>query len=182
MIVGFSMAAWGIQQGVRVTDQWGFWEFFSLQVLRGLGTMIAMISAQQMSVASLPVTLMKDASGLINLVRNVAGAIGLAVLSTILSHQGAVHYMEIASAASTANATSADLMNGLTEMMGAGGAANPEGMAAKAMSMMMHRQAAVLSFGDAFAVLAMGCWIAVFLALFVRGGWGDAPKGGGGGH
>ena len=51
--------------------------------------------------------MMKDASGLMNLVRNVAGAIGLAMLSTILSHQGAVHYMDIASAASMDNATSA---------------------------------------------------------------------------
>jgi DHA2 family multidrug resistance protein len=184
MIVGFSMAAWGIQQGVRVTDQWGFWEFFALQVLRGLGTMIAMIAAQQMSVASLPVTMMKDASGLINLVRNVAGAIGLAVLSTILSHQGAVHYMDLASAASMSNATSAELLAGLTQMMGANGAADPDGMAAKAMSGMLRRQASVLSFGDAFAVLAMGCWVAVGLALFVKPVPADAPPPprAGGGH
>src|SRR3954471_19966527 len=96
MVVGFSLAAWAIQLGVRVTDQWGFNEFFVLQVVRGFGTMIAMIAAQQMSIATLPVTMMKDASGLINLIRNVAGAIGLAVLSTILSHQNAVHYMDIA--------------------------------------------------------------------------------------
>lgn len=182
MIVGFSMAAWGIQEGVRVTDQWGFWEFFTLQVARGLGTMIAMIAAQQMSVASLPVTMMKDASGLINLIRNVAGAIGLAVLTTILSHQGAVHYMEIASAASMDNAASAGLMEGLTQMMGANGAADPNGMAAKAMSMMIHRQAAVLSFGDAFAVLALGCWLAVGLAFFVRPVSIDPMKQQSGGH
>lgn len=182
MILGFALAAWGIQLGVRVTDQWGFWEFFTLQVARGLGTMIAMIAAQQMSVASLPVTMMKDASGLINLVRNVAGAIGLAVLSTILSHQGAVHYMELASAASMDNAASAGLMEGLTQMMGAGGAADPNAMAAKAMSMMIHRQAAVLSFGDAFAVLALGCWFAVGLAFFVRPVSIDPGRPQGGGH
>lgn len=182
MIIGFSLAAWGIQQGVRVTDQWGFAEFFILQVARGLGTMVAMIAAQQMSVASLPVTMMKDASGLINLVRNVAGAIGLAVLTTILSHQGAVHYMDLASAASMDNAASAGLMDGLTQMMGASGAADPNGMAAKAMSLMIHRQAAVLSFGDAFAALAMGCWFAVGLAFFVKPVSIDPAKQQGGGH
>ena len=51
MVVGFSLAAWGIGLGVRVTDEWGFGEFVALQVARGLGTMIAMIAAQQMSVA-----------------------------------------------------------------------------------------------------------------------------------
>jgi len=182
MIGGFALAAWAIQLGARVTDQWGFTEFFTLQVARGLGTMIAMIAAQQMSVASLPVTMMKDASGLINLIRNVAGAIGLAVLTTILSHQTAVHYMDIASAANTANATSAGLMDGLTQMMGANGAADPDGMAAKAMSMMIRRQASVLSFGDAFAVLALGCWFAVGVAFFVRPGPAMARPPQGGGH
>jgi DHA2 family multidrug resistance protein len=179
MVVGFSLAAWAIQLGVRVTDQWGFWEFFTLQVVRGFGTMIAMIAAQQMSIGTLPVTLMKDASGLINLIRNVAGAIGLAVLSTILSHQGAAHYMDMASAASQANPVSADMMSGLTQMMQAGGLADPDGTARKAMSLMLHRQAAVLSFGDAFAALSLGCWIAAGLAFLAKPGvpGGPPPQG-----
>jgi DHA2 family multidrug resistance protein len=168
MVVGFSLAAWAIQLGVRVTDQWGFTEFFTLQMVRGFGTMMAMIAAQQMSIGTLPVTLMKDASGLINLIRNVAGAIGLAVLSTVLSHQNAVHYMDLASAASSANPTSQEMMAGLSQMMGAGGVADPDATARKAMSLMMHRKAAVLSFGDAFGVLSLSCWAAVFLAFFAR--------------
>jgi MFS transporter, DHA2 family, multidrug resistance protein len=168
MIGGFALAAWAIQLGVRVTDEWGFWEFFWLQVLRGIGVMCAMIASQQLSISTLPVTQMKDASGLINLTRNVAGAIGLAMLTTILSHQNAVHYMDLASAANMANPTSSELMDGLNAMMSSGGMADPEGTARKAMSLMLHRKAAVLSFGDAFAVLALGCWAAVGLAFFAR--------------
>jgi DHA2 family multidrug resistance protein len=180
MVGGFALAAWAIQLGVRVTDDWGFWQFFWLQVLRGLGTMCAMIASQQMSISTLPVTQMKDASGLINLTRNVAGAIGLAMLTTILSHQNAVHYMDLASAANMANPTSSEMMDGLTGMMTAGGMADPEGTARKAMSLMLHRQAAVLSFGDAFAVLALGCWVAVGLALFAKPGHTQPPQGAGG--
>jgi len=113
---------------------------------------------------------MKDASGLINLTRNVAGALGLAMLSTILSHQGAVHYMDLASAANQANATTTEMADGFTQMMAQGGMADPEGAARKAMSGMLHRQAAVLSFGDAFAALAISCWIAAALGLFARPG------------
>jgi DHA2 family multidrug resistance protein len=36
--------------------------------------------------------------------------------------------------------------------------------------MLLHRQAAVLSFGDAFMFLAIGCWCAAGLALFARPG------------
>jgi DHA2 family multidrug resistance protein len=179
MVLGFALAAWGIQLGVRVTDEWGFAEFFTLQVARGLGTMIAMIAAQQMSVSTLPVTMMKDASGLINLIRNVAGAIGLALLTTILSHQTATHYADIASAASVANPMSTELYNAIVGMMTAGGAPNPEGAAAKAVGGMMHRQAAVLAFGDAFGFLALGCWFAMGLAFFAKPGKPGGPAPGG---
>jgi DHA2 family multidrug resistance protein len=168
MLLGFSLAAWAIGLGARVTDQWGFNEFMVLQAARGLGTMVAMIASQQMSISTLPVSLMKDASGLINLIRNVAGAIGLAMLTTILSHQGAVHYADIAAAVSTANPVGQDMMQGLSGMMSQSGMADPDGGARKAYSMLMHRQAMVLSFGDAFWFLSLGCWLAVVMALFVR--------------
>jgi DHA2 family multidrug resistance protein len=179
MVGGFALAAWGIQLGVRVTDEWGFAEFFTLQVARGLGTMIAMIAAQQMSVSTLPVSMMKDASGLINLLRNVGGAIGLALLSTILAHQTAVHYADIAAAANTANPATAGLLEAITQLMTARGVPNPEGAAAKAVSGMMQRQASVLSFGDAFAFLAMGCWAAMALAFFAKPGKTMGAPGGG---
>ncbi len=170
LVVGFAMSGWAMQLAVHITDQWGFAEFFVLQAVRGVSMMLAMIAAQQLSVATLPLQHMKDASGLINLTRNVAGALGLAMLSTILSHQGAVHYMELTSAAGQANPASSALMDGLTQMMSAGGLADPEATARRAMSGLIHRQAAVLSFGDAFAALAISCWIAAALGLFARPG------------
>jgi DHA2 family multidrug resistance protein len=172
MVLGFGLAAWAIGLGARVTDQWGFSEFFVLQAARGLGTMVAMIASQQMTISSLPVSMMKDASGLINLIRNVAGAMGLAMLTTILSHQNAVHYADLAAAVNTANPTSQAMMDNFMAMMTASGMADPEGGAHKAVGMMLHRQASVLSFGDAFAFLALGCWVAVALAFFVKPGKG----------
>src|SRR3546814_16594166 len=88
MFCGFSVAAWAIGLGARVTDQWGFSEFMVLQIARGLGTMIAMIASQQMTISPLPVGLMKDASGLINLISKVAGATGTAIPTPIRHPQG----------------------------------------------------------------------------------------------
>jgi DHA2 family multidrug resistance protein len=171
MLLGFSLVGWSIGLGGRITDDWGFREFLTLQIVRGLGSMIAMIAAQMMTVSTLPVALMKDASGLINLIRNVAGAIGLAAIATILSHQTASHYQDIASAVSTASPQGQGMMDGLSSMMG--GLSDPEGGARKAFSMLARRQAAVLSFGDAFTFLSLGAWMAAGLALFAR----PAPQG-----
>ena len=181
MFCGFSVGAWAIGLGARVTDQWGFSEFLLLQVARGLGTMVAMIASQQMSISTLPVSLMKDASGLVSLIRNVAGAIGLALLTTILGHMGAVHYADLTAAVSTANPVGQDMMQGLTGLMGQSGMADPDGGARKAYSMLLHHQALVMSFGDAFWFLSLGCWVAVVLALFVRPGK-KAPLYQGSGH
>ena len=170
MVIGFSLMAWAIGLGARITDDWGFREFLMLQIVRGVGSMTAMVAAQMMTVATLPVTMMKDASGLINLIRNVAGAIGLAVLATILTNQTFAHYADITAAASTANPMSQAMMQGLTGMMTEGGMADPDSGARKAFSMLMRRQAVVLSFGDCFMFLSIGCWFAAFLALFARPG------------
>jgi DHA2 family multidrug resistance protein len=53
-------------------------------------------------------------------------------------------------------------------MMSQSGMADPDGGARKAYGMLMHRQAAVLAFGDAFWFLSLGCWLAVVMALFVK--------------
>jgi DHA2 family multidrug resistance protein len=173
MLLGFSLVGWSLGLGGRITDNWGMGEFMTLQIVRGVGSMIAMIAAQMMSISTLPVTLMKDASGLINLIRNVAGAIGLAALATILSRQTAAHYADIASAVSTASPTGQGMMEGLSGMMG--GLSDPDGGARKAFSMLARRQAAVLSFGDAFLFLSLGCWLAAGLALLAKPAPAGAP-------
>lgn len=54
MVIGFGLAAYGVGLGSHVTADWGFWEFAGLQAWRGMGVMMAMIAAQQMSVSTLP--------------------------------------------------------------------------------------------------------------------------------
>lgn len=180
LVLGFALAAYGVGLGVRVTAEWGFWEFATLQAVRGVGVMIAMIAAQQLSVSTLPPEMMKDASGLVNLIRNVGGAIGLAVLTTILSDQAAVHLSELSSAMSVASLQGQEMLSGLTAMMDAQGVANPEGAARKFLAMGLRRDALVLAFADGFYFLALGCAFASVLGFLATPGKSKAPSGGGG--
>jgi len=181
MVIGFAIAAYGTGLGHGVTADWGFYEFAVLQAIRGVGVMIAMIASQQMTVSTIPVSLMKDASALVNLTRNVGGAVGLALLSTALTQQSARHFMELSSAVSSASAQSQSLIAGLTARMAQLGLADPEGAGRKAFSMMLHREASIMAFGDAFALLAVGLAAAAVLALFAKPAK-DQPPSGGGGH
>jgi len=166
MFVGFGLTAYGIGMGARVTEDWSFWHFALLQAVRSLGTMIAMTGSQQITIATLPTSLMKEASGLLNLIRNVGGAVGLALLSTVISHQTAVHYGELTERVNSGNQASLDMMANLGAMMQQSASMDPEGAGRKAFAGMLHQKAAVLAFGDAFVFLAAGCLIAALIVVF----------------
>jgi DHA2 family multidrug resistance protein len=180
MVVGFAITGFGMAMGARVTPNWGYGNFALMQVVRSVGVMLAMIASQQITVSTLPHSLMKDASGLLNLIRNVGGAVGLAVLSTVLTHQTAVHMGDLTALVNAGSAGSQGMMAGLQEMMTEQGNPDPTGASYKAFDMLLHRNAAVLAFGDAFVLLAAGCWTAAALALFAKPSpQGQAPAGGG---
>lgn len=168
MFGGFSMVAWGMWMGHSVTADWGFWQFAGLQAFRGVGVMIAMIASQTVTMSTLEPAMVPNASGLVNLSRNVGGAFGLALLSTTLTEKTALHLNELSARITTANQAAADMLAGLTQRMTEVGAANPEGAAAKAFEGMIVKQATVLAFGDGFLLLAAAAALAAIAALFAK--------------
>ncbi len=168
LFFGFVFAAYGMGLGARVTEEWGFWEFALLQAIRGFGVMIAMIASQTLTVSTIPQNLMKDASALVNLTRNVGGAAGLAGISTILTVQTAVHYEALASRISIANAHSQQMLQGFSQMLGGLQVMDPAAAGRKAFSQYLHMKASTLAFGDAFFWLAVGCAAAGVIGLLAK--------------
>ncbi len=151
--------------GVRLTDDWGFLEFIALQALRAFGIMVAMISAQQLTVSTLRQDQMKDGSAILNLTRNVGGALGLAMITTILITQTRVHFAEL-SAAMGGSVHGQGLIAGMTGFMADKGLTDPDGAALKAVRHMIGRNAQVMAFADAFYWLAISALVAAVVALF----------------
>jgi MFS transporter, DHA2 family, multidrug resistance protein len=75
--VGLGLSAWQS----RIAD---FDEMFWPQVLRGLAIMFCLLPPTQLALGALVPQQVPDASGLFNLMRNLGGAIGIAVIDTIL--------------------------------------------------------------------------------------------------
>ena len=166
LVVGFATTGLGMYLGAHMNQAWGFEEFAGLQAIRAFGTMVTAVGGQQITVATLPPTLMKEASGLYNLIRNVGGAIGLALLSTMLTHQTAVHYADLAALVNAGDSAHAELINGLGAIMAQAETADPDGAGRKAFAVMLHQKAAMLAYSDTFAFLAVGCLTAAVLAAF----------------
>ncbi len=166
MFGGFMLCAWGMWDAHAVTSEWGFWEFAGVQALRGVGVMMAMIAAQQVTMSTLPPHMVKNASGLVNLSRNVGGAFGLAFLNTSLTTQTAAHMSELTTRIDQTNGQMTALLAAMQERFA--GSVDPEGAAMKAVWGMLQRQATTLAFGDAFAMLAVACAFAGVVTLFSR--------------
>ena len=128
--------------------------------------MLAMIASQQVTMATLPPHMVKNASGLVNLSRNVGGAFGLAILNTSITTQTAVHMGELTQAIPQGSQGVQGMIAGLTQRFA--DSIDPHASALKAVWGILQRQATTLAFGDAFALLAVACAVAAFVTLFAQ--------------
>jgi DHA2 family multidrug resistance protein len=81
---GFSLFALGLGLSAfesRVAD---FDEMFWPQVLRGFAAMFCLLPPTRLALETLPHKQVPDASGLFNMMRNLGGAVGIALIDTIL--------------------------------------------------------------------------------------------------
>jgi DHA2 family multidrug resistance protein len=182
MAIGFAMCTWSMWIATNVTSDWGFWQFASVQAIRGMGVMTGMIAVQQATMSTLPPAMVKNASGIVNLSRNVGGAFGLALLNTSLTQRTAAHYDNLSAGLTAANPQAQAMMEGLAARMEAQGVADPMIAAAQTMSRLLQREATTLAFSDSFGLLGIGCAIAVIIALNARPARANAGASGGGGH
>ena len=89
--VGFSIFALSCWLMSGVTDNWGFWQLFVPQALRGFAILLCIVPSVGMALNGVPPHELRYASGLFNLTRNLGGAIGIAVVTTWLQDFGRIH-------------------------------------------------------------------------------------------
>src|SRR4030088_2207244 len=130
-----------------------FYELLVPQILRGIGMMFAMVPTNTIALGTLPPDRVKNASGLFNLTRNLGGAVGLAVINQVLNERTDLHISRLQERVTWGNATATETLNMFTQrLQGMGDAAL---MAMKQLSQIVHRQAVVMGYGDAFFMLTL---------------------------
>src|SRR6195952_4035099 len=149
-IVIFALGSW---QMTFITRDYDFYELLLPQILRGIGMMLAMVPTNNIALGTLPADRVKNASGLFNLTRNLGGAVGLALINQVLNERTDLHIARLQDRVTWGNATATETLNLFTQrLQGMGDAAL---MAMKQLSQIVHRQAVVMGYGDAFFMLTM---------------------------
>jgi DHA2 family multidrug resistance protein len=150
---GLIIFALGAYQMTWITRDYDFYELMVPQILRGIGMMLAMVPTNTVSLGTLPPDRVKNASGLFNLTRNLGGAVGLAVINEVLNDRTDLHISRLQERVNWGNASAVETLNNFTQrLQGMGDAAL---MAMKQLSQIVHRQAVVMGYGDAFFMLTV---------------------------
>ena len=83
-ITGFLLFAGGLAMSAFQARGAGFDEMFWPQIVRGLAIMLCLLPPVRIALGHLPQHAVANASGLFNLSRNLGGAIGLALIDTVI--------------------------------------------------------------------------------------------------
>jgi MFS transporter, DHA2 family, multidrug resistance protein len=163
---GFGLFAVGLGCSAFASRVAEFDEMFWPQVLRGVAIMFCLLPPTRLALGSLSAVQVPDASGLFNLMRNLGGAIGIALIDTILygrtgGHAEALRDRLIAGDVTAAKAIGLDLQL-FTH--------RPEGVSDATVEAylrpMVEKAAFALSTNEAWALLACVALLGLLLIPF----------------
>src|SRR5262245_42602517 len=154
MMIGFIGFAAGTWRMTQLTADWDFWELLVPQILRGSSLMLCMVPINNVALGTLPHDRLKNASGLFNLTRNLGGAVGLAVINTVLTDRNAFHYERLAEHVRWGAVEAEQRVADMAQNFAAHGM-DGQTTAIARISAMVHQQAWMMSFMDVFYLLTV---------------------------
>jgi DHA2 family multidrug resistance protein len=170
MMVGlasFGLAMWNFS---FITHDWGGDQLLGPQILRGLPQVFAVAPSVTLGLGSLSPERLKYASGLFNMMRNLGGAVGIAVCGAILNSRTNYHFDAIAYHLNPANQPMNRLVAGVASRYGAMPASLDDGHVAalKQLWHLAYREASTLAFADAFRAIMVAFVVATLLVPLLR--------------
>ncbi len=176
--IGFALGTW---QAHYIDSTWAFWELLIPQILRGVSLMMCMVTVTNVSLGTLPPMVLRGASGLFNLTRNLGGAVGLALINTTMNQRFDLHLQRLHESVNWGNSQASHTLENMTHAFNKLGS-NANAGALKQISLLVRRQAFTLAIADIFLLLTI-----VFAGILLLLPLLQKPKlvpsaNGGGGH
>jgi MFS transporter, DHA2 family, multidrug resistance protein len=168
LVLGLSLFALGLYLNSFLTAESGFVELFVPQAVRGFALMFCFIPINTLALGTLPPEKLNNASGLYNLMRNLGGAIGLAVLNTILIDRLNLHWARLAEHINLARPVVQGRLEQLSGLLGTVLPGDPQHAAVRMLGNQVMREANVLTFNDALLMMAAAFVVTLLFMPLVR--------------
>jgi EmrB/QacA subfamily drug resistance transporter len=138
--------------------------------IRAFGIGLCMMPLTQVGMNAIPVQQIGNASPLSNVSRQVAGSMGIAILTTIMSSRQIVHTQYISDSVPIDSMTATQMMSLLSGSIMQSGvdSATSAGAAASFLFGIMQKEALVRAIADTFYISAIPALLCIPLVLFLR--------------
>jgi MFS transporter, DHA2 family, multidrug resistance protein len=163
--LGSLLAGVGFHQVTGMTADWDFNELVWPQVMRSIGMMLIYPALSRFALGGVPLQLMKSSSALFNLSRQLGGAVGLALLNSMLTDRTHFHWQRLSEKVNPARPEVQEQMDRLMERAGSLPGVDPEGFMLRRLAGTVQKQAQVMSFSDGFMMVSFAYFIVVGLML-----------------
>lgn len=131
-------------------------------IIRSIGQPFVMVTSSLIAMCYLSPKDASSASGLYNLLRNLGGAIGIAMLTTLLDGRNKTYFDYLREAVVPSNPQVAERLALLTSKLGS------ESAALGKLSETVHYQAQIMAYNDAFMAVGLALSIALVAALLTK--------------
>jgi DHA2 family multidrug resistance protein len=170
MMFGLAMFAAGMWSFSSITSVWGADQLLWPQLLRGFPQVFCVAPAVTLGLGSLPPARLKYASGLFNMMRNLGGAVGIAVCGAVLNDRTNAHFSVLASHLTTASVPTTTMLGGMTQRLSLslGSAVAGQQAALRQLWTMAYQQAETLAYADAFRAVMLAFILATCLMPLMR--------------
>jgi DHA2 family multidrug resistance protein len=178
MGIGFFGFACGTYLMTGMTADWDFYELLLPQILRGCSLMLCMVPINNIALGTLPPQRIQNASGLFNLTRNLGGAVGLAIINTMLTQRTDEHYARLSEHVNYGNPAALNWLDSVGANFNAYGMDGASAALAK-LSGIVTQQATIMSFIDVFMGLTFLFASLILLVMLISKPKAAPPAGAG---
>jgi DHA2 family multidrug resistance protein len=170
LVGGFAVAAGTMFMLAGLNLNAGYWDIFWPQVLQGgaMACMFIPLSAAAMS--HVPRERMGNATSIFNLMRNIGGSVGIAVMTTLLARRQQFHQNRLIEHILPGRPRTYELLHQFTGFFILKGSdpATASRQALGALYGMVRQQAAMLSFVEAFKVMGLVFLVMIPMVILLK--------------
>ena len=169
--VGFALFAASNFMNIYMTADYATDQLFWPDVVRAVGQALVMTPLSAVATSGIEPENAGSASGLFNMMRNLGGAVGIAVLQTLLTKRDQYHSNVLMQSVSLLEQATRARIEQLTQYFVNHGVTDRTEAAHRALVAIGHivqKQAFILAFSDTFYLLGATMVVALMAALFLK--------------
>lgn len=173
-LVMFGVSSWWL---AHLTSQSAFWDLMGPQALRGFALMFLFVPTNALALGTLAPAALKNGSGLYNLMRNLGGAVGIAVIGTVATTRTAIHTLHLQEQVTWSRPAATRALAAMTQGLSASHEVSAGLAALRRMALLVQREALTLAYNDVLLLMALCYFATVPLTLLLA-----RPRATGAGH